>query len=182
MVTDWQPSLEFNTLLRMPELFVGVLLAFAIPFSPRDEDSESPSHRLEAILHAPVAYIILPIFALANTAVIIGADWMSSFASTNSIGIVAGLVVGKPLGITLFCGLAVATGLCKLPADMRWAHIIGAGMLGGIGFTMSIFITNLAFSGNGATIDASKIAILAGSLVAAVLGFVWLRLIPHRTR
>lgn len=158
----------------------GVLLAFAIPFSPRYEDESSPSHRLEHMLHRPVAFVVLPAFALANTAIAIGPGWRQEFLSENSIGIIAGLVVGKPLGITALTALAVFLGISKLPADVTWRHIIGAGMLGGIGFTMSIFITNLAFPHNPAIIDASKIAILIASVVAAALGFVCLRFAPQK--
>ncbi len=153
----------------------GVMLAFAIPFSAKDEDTKSPSHRLEHFLHRPVAFAILPIFALANTGIPIGADWFQSLASINSAGIMAGLLVGKPLGVTLLCLVAVAGGVCQLPPDLKWGHVIGAGILGGIGFTMSIFITNLAFAGNAETINASKIAILLASLVAGTVGFLWLR-------
>ena len=153
----------------------GVMLAFAIPFSAKDDDAKSPSHRLEQFLHKPVAFIILPIFALANTGILIGADWMQSVASMNSIGIIAGLVLGKPLGVTLLCLAAVASGVCRLPTDLNWRHIFGAGILGGIGFTMSIFITNLAFTGNAETINASKMAILLASLGAGTIGFIWLR-------
>lgn len=153
----------------------GVMLAFAIPFSHKDDDAASPSHRLEHILHKPVAFIILPVFALANTGVVIGADWMQSLAGTNSIGIVAGLLVGKPVGVFLLCFAAVAVGLCRLPEDLNWRHVLGAGILGGIGFTMSIFITNLAFAGDAATINASKMAILLASLTAGTAGFLWLK-------
>ena len=154
----------------------GVLLAFAIPYSARDDDADSPSHRLEQALHTPVAFGILPIFALANTGIVIGAGWVQDLLSHNSVGILAGLVLGKPLGITLACMLAVAVGLCSLPADLRWRHVIGAGLLGGIGFTMSIFITNLAFSTNAELINASKMAILSASLIAGVSGYAWLKL------
>ena len=153
----------------------GVMLAFAIPFSAKDEDATSPSHRLEHFLHKPVAFVILPIFALANTGIPIGADWFQSLASTNSAGIMAGLLVGKPLGVTLLCLVAVTSGICQLPPDMKWGHVVGAGIIGGIGFTMSIFITNLAFAGNAETINASKMAILLASLVAGTVGFLWLR-------
>ncbi len=154
----------------------GVLLAFAIPFSSRQDDAASPSHRLEHVLHRPVAFVILPIFALANTGIVIGGDWAQELASSNSLGILAGLVVGKPLGITILSFLAVAIGLCKLPLDLRWRHVFGAGLLGGIGFTMSIFITNLAFTDEPGVVNASKMAILLASLSAGVLGFVWLKL------
>lgn len=155
----------------------GVMLAFAIPFSAKVDDEESPSHRLEHFLHKPVAFIILPIFALANTAIVVGADWMQDLTSTNSVGIIAGLLVGKALGVTLLCFVAVASGICRLPPDLNWRHIVGAGILGGIGFTMSIFIANLAFAGNPESIDASKMAILVASLTAGTIGFLWLTLL-----
>lgn len=157
----------------------GVMLAFAIPFSAKADDEESPSHRLEHVLHKPVAFIVLPLFALANTAIVVGAGWMQDLTSTNSLGIIAGLLVGKPLGVTLLCFVAVASGLCRLPPDLSWRHILGAGILGGIGFTMSIFITNLAFAGNTETINASKMAILLASLTAGTIGFLWLKLFGH---
>jgi NhaA family Na+:H+ antiporter len=153
----------------------GVLLAFAIPFSAKEDDEESPSHRLEHLLHKPVAFIILPLFALANTAIVIGADWAGNLASVNSLGIIGGLFFGKPLGITLVSLAAVTIGLCKLPLDLNWKHVFGAGLLGGIGFTMSIFITNLAFVGNDLLVDSSKIAILLASLMAGIVGFIWLK-------
>lgn len=150
----------------------GVMLAFAVPFSAQDDDEVSSSHRLENILHKPVAFIILSIFALANTGVFVGADWIQGLSSLNSIGIAAGLIVGKPLGVTCLCVVAVTTGLCRLPLGLHWRHIVGAGMLGGIGFTMSIFITNLAFAGNADIISASKMAIVLASLTAGVIGFL----------
>jgi NhaA family Na+:H+ antiporter len=154
----------------------GVLLAFAIPFSAKEDDVESPSHRLEDLLHRPVAFVILPIFALANTGIVIGSGWAQSLTGANSLGIIGGLVVGKPLGITLLSLLAVAIGVCRLPLDLKWRHVFGAGLLGGIGFTMSIFITNLAFAGGAELINASKMAILLASLTAGALGFLWLKL------
>ena len=104
----------------------------------------------------------------------IGADWLQSVSSANSVGIISGLALGKPLGVVLLCLVAVASGICRLPPDLNWRHVGGAGLLGGIGFTMSIFITNLAFVGNPATINASKMAILLASLAAGVIGFLWL--------
>ncbi len=154
----------------------GVLLAFAIPFSSRAEDEKSPSHRLEHFLHKPVAFVVLPLFALANTAVVFEPQWQQSLASANSLGIILGLVLGKPVGIALLSYLAVRTGVCRLPADLTWSHIIGVGLLGGIGFTMSIFITNLAFAEQVHIINASKMAILMASLAAAILGLIWLSL------
>ncbi len=155
----------------------GVMLAFAIPFSAKDDDEQSPSHKLEHFLHKPVAFIILPIFALANTGIAVQADWFQHLTSANSIGIAAGLIAGKSVGVALFCFVAIAIGVCRLPSDLNWSHMIGAGILGGIGFTMSIFIANLAFPGNPEIINASKMAILLASLAAGIFGFLWLRLL-----
>lgn len=152
----------------------GVLLAFAIPFTSKEEDAGSPSHRLENFLQKPVAFVVLPLFALANTAIPISGDSLHYLTSWNSLGIAAGLIIGKFLGVTVFCFIAVLSGLCVLPSDLNWRHISGAGMLGGIGFTMSIFITNLAFSGSSVVIDASKLTVLIASAVAGLIGFLWL--------
>jgi NhaA family Na+:H+ antiporter len=153
------------------------MLAFAIPFSAKDDDEASPSHKLEQYLHKPVAFIILPMFALANTGVFIGTNWLPELTSTNSVGLIVGLIVGKPLGVMLLCFVAVTSGLCRLPRDVNWRHICGAGILGGIGFTMSIFIANLAFAGNAGTISASKLAIFLASLAAGAIGFLWFTLL-----
>ena len=154
----------------------GVMLAFAIPFSVKQDEEASPSHKLEHFLHKPVAFLILPIFAFANTGIVIGSSWAQDLSSANSMGIVTGLVIGKPLGITLLVFIAVFLGICRLPIDMNWKHVFGAGLLGGIGFTMSIFITNLAFTGAPELINASKIAILLASVTAGSVGFLWLSL------
>ena len=158
----------------------GVLLALAIPFSSKDDDEDSPSHKLEHVLHKPVAFVILPIFALANTGIVIGTTWAQELTASNSLGIMCGLIIGKPIGITLLSFIAVAVGLCKLPSGLNWKHIFGAGMLGGIGFTMSIFITNLAFTGNAEEITASKIAVLLASLCAGIMGYLWLRFLTKK--
>lgn len=152
----------------------GVLLAFAIPFGNGGE--KSPSYILQHFLHKPVAFFILPLFAMVNTCITIGDNWQSGLGKTNSLGIIAGLVIGKPLGIWLFSFVGVGLGLCSLPTDLKWKNIIGAGFLGGIGFTMSIFITLLAFD-NADVINNSKIAILIASLIAGAFGFLWLRFI-----
>jgi Na+:H+ antiporter, NhaA family len=151
----------------------GVLLAFVVPYGCGGR--KSPSYILQHILHKPVAFIILPLFAMANTSIAIGSDWLNSLGEPFSLGIIAGLVLGKPIGIVLFSIIAVWLGLASLPEDLKWGNIIGAGFLGGIGFTMSIFITLLAFD-NPVTIDGSKIAILIASCVAACVGFITLKL------
>jgi Na+:H+ antiporter, NhaA family len=155
----------------------GVLLAFAIPFTGKDDDPGSPSHRLELALQRPVAFVILPAFALANTAIIIGSGSFVGLTASNSLGIIAGLLIGKPVGITLLSLVAVSIGMCQFPADLNWKHVFGAGMLGGIGFTMSIFITNLAFAGEADIINASKMAVLLSSVTAGAAGYLWLKLL-----
>lgn len=154
----------------------GVLLAFAIPASKVVDDADSPSEVLEHALHKPVTLLILPIFAFVNAGVIVGAGWAESLMSSNSMGIILGLVVGKPIGVTLFAFVAVALGLCRLPNDLAWRHVFGAGALAGIGFTMSIFITNLAFVGAGDLVNDSKMAILIASVLSGLIGFTWLKL------
>ena len=151
----------------------GVLLAFAIPFGNGGE--KSPSYILQHFLHKPVAFFILPLFAIANTCISVGDSWQSGLGQRNSLGIIAGLVIGKPLGIWLFSFIGVGLGLCVLPTDLKWKNIIGAGFLGGIGFTMSIFITLLAFD-NAKIVNNSKIAILIASLIAGTIGFIFLKL------
>jgi NhaA family Na+:H+ antiporter len=158
----------------------GVLLAFAIPFTARRPETPSPSHRLEHFLHKPVAYIILPLFALANTGVTVDAAALALLITDNSLGIGLGLLVGKPVGVLLLCLLAVMLGICERPQGVSWAHVFGAGILGGIGFTMSIFITNLAFAGSFELINSSKLAVLSASLLAGVIGYLWLRALPVR--
>ncbi|WP_343615138.1 Na+/H+ antiporter NhaA [Flavobacterium sp.] len=152
----------------------GVILAFVIPFG--DGGKKTSSYRLQHFLHEPVAFIILPLFAIANTCIAIDADWYSGLHTPNAYGIIFGLVIGKPLGIILFSSIGVSAGLCALPKTLKWSHILGAGMLGGIGFTMSIFITLLAFK-DPEIILYSKISILIASLLSGILGFAYLKFI-----
>jgi NhaA family Na+:H+ antiporter len=157
----------------------GVLLAFTIPFTAKKAGVDSPSHRLERGLHKPVAFGVLPLFALANTGVVIDSGAFATVLGANGLGIVLGLLVGKPLGVSLACVAAVKTRLCVLPEGVTARHVVGAGLLGGIGFTMSIFITNLAFADSPDVINGSKLAILIASLAAGALGFTWLRKCGH---
>ena len=159
----------------------GVLLAFVIPFG--DGGKKTSSYRLQHFLHKPVAFFILPLFAISNTCIAIDSNWSEGLNNTNTIGILAGLIVGKPLGIWLFSFLSVSLGICALPKDLKWKDILGAGMLGGIGFTMSFFITLLAFKNDGEDIITySKIAILIASFVAGTIGFLWLRFYPKKIK
>jgi len=150
----------------------GVLLAFAIPFGKNDDTNIS--YQLQHALHKPVAFIILPLFALANTGILLHGDWYENLLQPNSTGILLGLVLGKPLGILLFAGLLVWLKWGSLPEGTTWKHIVGAGFLGGIGFTMSIFISNLAFEDAG-VVQLSKIAVLMASLLATLIGLGVLR-------
>jgi NhaA family Na+:H+ antiporter len=153
----------------------GVLLAFSIPFASRHPGIASPSHRVESVLQKPVALVVLPLFALANTAIPVDGELVRELSGPNSLGIVIGLVVGKPAGILLLCWLALASGLCRLPSGVGWRHVAGAGLLGGIGFTMSIFVATLAFAGDPGLVNSSKMAVLLASLVAGAVGYAWLR-------
>jgi len=150
----------------------GVLLAFVIPFAGGNENS--PSYKLEHFINKPVAFIVMPLFALANTGIVLTGNMMGGLITSNSLGIFSGLFVGKPLGIALFSFLAVKTGISQLPNEVTWRQIIGAGFLGGIGFTMSIFITLVAFE-NLEIIQSSKISILLSSLLAGIAGFIILK-------
>ena len=156
----------------------GVLLAFAVPFGNGSE--KSTSYILQHFLHKPVAFIVLPIFALANTAIILSGNIGLTLTQNYSLGIAVGLIVGKPLGIFLLTFLAVTIGLCKLPDDLNWKSIVGVGFLGGIGFTMSIFITLLAFD-NKTIINNAKFVILISSLIAGLIGFISLKLTLKQT-
>lgn len=147
----------------------GVLLAFAIPFTT--DDASNPSYKLQHFLHKPVAFIILPLFALANTGLILGKDWLKQILDTNSLGIILGLVVGKPLGILLFSWTMIRIKWCNMPQGINWKLLGGAAILAGIGFTMSIFISNLAFT-DLVTIRFSKIAVLLASFIATLLGLI----------
>jgi Na+:H+ antiporter, NhaA family len=148
----------------------GVLLAFTIPF--RKHMERPPSYVLQHALHKPVNFIIVPLFALANTAIHLPPSWKAEIFNANSMGISLGLVLGKPLGIVCLSMLGIRLGIAKLPEGMNTTKLIGMGLLAGIGFTMSIFISNLAFSGDPALIQSSKVAVLIASLGAAILGWL----------
>lgn len=152
----------------------GVLLAFTIPYDKIP--TQSLSAKLEHVLHVPVSFIILPLFALANTAITISTDGFDHFSMPLAMGIFFGLVVGKPVGILLATFIAVKSGLSELPTAVNFKRVFGVGILAGIGFTMSIFISMLAFR-DPQYINEAKLMILIASTVAAILGFVTLKLL-----
>jgi NhaA family Na+:H+ antiporter len=127
----------------------------------------SPLEYLEAVLHPWVAFLVMPVFALANAGVPLT---LSELGHPVSIAVAAGLLIGKPLGIFSFCWLTVKSGIARLPDGVTWPALLGGGMLGGIGFTMALFVAGLAVSGP--SLDAAKVGILAGSILSAALGTV----------
>jgi NhaA family Na+:H+ antiporter len=138
------------------------------------EKAQAPMLRLEHSLTPVVSFLIVPLFALANAGVALTGDVARMVADPVVLGIVAGLIIGKQVGITAAAWLVVRSGLAALPAGVTWAHIYGAAWLCGIGFTMSLFIANLAF-GTSETLSEAKIGILVASLIAGAVGYVLLR-------
>jgi NhaA family Na+:H+ antiporter len=140
-------------------------------------DVETPLQRMMHVLHPWVAFMILPLFAMSNTGLTFHEIIFSEIATNAvSLGIIFGLVFGKPLGITLFSFIAVKTKAAHLPKDIRWSHILGSAMLGGIGFTMSLFISDLSFS-TSQILNLAKMAILTASVLSAVIGIAFLGII-----
>jgi NhaA family Na+:H+ antiporter len=150
----------------------GVLLAFALPFDQGEKISLS--YKLQHALHRPVAFLIMPIFALANTGIVLSGASFETLISLNTLGIFLGLFLGKPLGIVLFSLAAIKLRLSQWPTDVSWRDLLGAGFLGGIGFTMAIFVTLLAF-GDTEIAQYSKLSILISSLLAGTIGYFILR-------
>ncbi len=139
---------------------------------------ESPMQRLEHALYPWVTYVIMPVFGLANAGVVLSGDLGAAVTHPVSIGIILGLVVGKQVGITLFSWLAIRLSVASLPRGVSWRQVYGAAWLGGIGFTMSIFIANLAFGGT-TLLPIAKMGILLASLAAGIAG--WLILATTKT-
>jgi len=148
----------------------GVLTAFAIPTTP--DAKESPLEKLEHVLVNPVNFVIMPLFALANTNIRFESEMIGGLTTTLGMGIILGLVVGKPLGISILSFLAVKIGICAKPSHASWSQVIGVGMLGGIGFTMSVFIALLSFPGMQVILSEAKFSILVGSILSGALGYV----------
>ena len=156
----------------------GVLFAFALPF--REQNNKSLLKVVQQSLHKPVAFIILPLFALANTSIPLGDISFTDIFKPHSLGIIIGLVFGKPLGITAFVYIALLSGICVLPRGIHLKTILGTGMLGGIGFTMSVFITLLAFHDT-TTSNEAKLAIVLASVVSGLLGYLFLTLVHNKS-
>jgi len=136
--------------------------------------AETPLQKIEQALHPWVAFLIMPLFALANSGIMIGADIFTAIINPVSIGVTTGLVIGKFVGIISFTWILVKTGLGKLPDQAKWKHIIGVALLAGIGFTMSLFISGLAFK-NPIFVDQAKYGILLASIVSGILGTIVLK-------
>ncbi len=151
----------------------GVILAFFLP-SFQSKNQISLVNRVERALHTPVNFVIIPLFALANTCVVFGWDKFNGAFNPMMLGIALGLFLGKPVGIFLFSYIAVKLKWAKLPDKVNWTLLIGAGLLGGIGFTMSIFITMLAFN-MPEMVNAAKMTIVVSSFMAGISGFIWLK-------
>ena len=149
----------------------GILLALTIPMKKID--------RLEHALHDPVNFLILPLFALANTTIVFPADIGTVLTSPVHHAVLTGLFIGKPLGIFIFSLLAVKARLAALPDGMHLKHLAGMGMVAGIGFTMSIFMATLAFTSPGVQLTA-KIAIITASLLSGITGYIYLRLLGRK--
>lgn len=141
--------------------------------------AETPLQKIEHALHPWVAFLIMPLFAIANSGILIGGDFFSAIINPVSIGVTLGLVIGKFVGVLLFTFIMVKTGLGSLPNQASWKHMIGIALLAGVGFTMSLFISGLAFS-NPAFIVQAKYGILTASVISGLSGYFFLKRISNR--
>lgn len=155
----------------------GVLVAMTLPTTP--DDVESPLEKLEHALTKPVNFIIIPLFAIANTSITFQSEMLGGLTSSMGLGIIIGLVVGKSIGILSTTFICVKSGLANLPEKATWAHIVGVGMLAGIGFTMSIFVSLLSFD-NPLHVEEAKLAVLLGSLLSGLSGYLYLNALSKR--
>lgn len=137
---------------------------------------QSPLQRIEHGLTPWVTFVVIPVFALSNAGIdLLGVAWRDALTHNVTLGVIGGLVIGKFAGISLFSWAAVRSGVARLPSGVRWAHLLGAAWLAGIGFTMSLFISQLAF-GDPALVEEAKLGILLGSALSALIGLLWLYL------
>lgn len=157
----------------------GVLLAFCIPTNPVKETS--PLEKLEHLLLKPVNFVIMPLFALANTNIHFENEMLHGVTSSLGLGIITGLVLGKPIGVLLFSWISVKLGFGSLPSKTNWKHILGLGMLAGIGFTMSIFVSILSFEDPGYQTEA-KFCILIASITAGFVGYQFLSALGEKAK
>ena len=184
------PSMPWLDMRRYSELLDDLQSQFNAALADGDEEmadvmlgrieyltrwTESVLDRLVRLVHGCSAYVVLPIFALANAGVALNADSIGAAAGTMVMwGVLLGLLFGKPIGTTGLAWLAAKAGIVELPNGATWKQVFGIGLLGGVGFTVALFVTDLAFSGS-SDLDAAKIGILAASLLAGVVGLVYLR-------
>jgi NhaA family Na+:H+ antiporter len=163
----------------------GVALALTIPMDVTpgrsDADATSPLHRLEHVLHLPVGFLIVPLFAFANAGVPVLQLPAAALAAPATLGVALGLLLGKPIGVFGMSALAIRLGLADAPAHASRLQMFGVALLCGIGFTMSLFIALLAFPGDLVLQSEAKIGILAGSLLSGVLGYAVLRMANSET-
>lgn len=158
----------------------GVIIGLTIPLRVVDENSKSPLRSLEHSLHPWVAYLILPIFAFANAGVDLSNLSMADFTNKVPLGIICGLFIGKQLGVFVTIKALVGLGFAKMPKGANWGHIYGVSVLTGIGFTMSIFIGNLAFPSHPEITNVARLGILVGSVLSAVVGYTVLSLVSKK--
>jgi NhaA family Na+:H+ antiporter len=153
----------------------GVALAFCIPLNKHLDEAQSPLLRLEQRLSPWVAFVVMPIFGFANAGVSLAGVSLSNLLDPVPLGVAAGLLLGKQIGVFTFALVAIKTGLAQMPTHSSWRQVYGVALLCGIGFTMSLFIGNLAFPGAQLLIDEVKVGVLAGSTLAALAGILVLR-------
>ena len=151
----------------------GVLTAMTVPTNA--SNSESALEKLEHLIAKPVNFIIIPLFAFVNTTIVFHNEMIAGLTSPLGLGIILGLLVGKTLGITFTCWICVKSGLANLPENATWKHMFGVGILGGIGFTMSIFVAMLSFKDHPIYIEEAKLCILVASCLAGVVGYLYLK-------
>jgi len=181
-VTRLLPYLILGTLLwglvlksGIHATLAAVVVAFCIPLNKDAEGDDSPLQRLERSLSPWVAFIILPIFGFANSGVSLSDVTVDHLLGPVPLGIALGLLFGKQAGVFTFALIAIKTGLTQAPAGTTWRQIYGASLLCGVGFTMSLFIGNLAFPESQRLMDEVKVGVLSGSILSALMGMAVLR-------
>lgn len=157
----------------------GILVAIALP-TTASSDGKSPLEKLEHILMRPVNFVIMPIFALANTNIEFESEMINGLLTPLGMGIILGLFIGKPVGIFIMSWISIKLGLSKMPDKAGWSHIIGVGLIAGIGFTMSIFISILSFTGAELLLKEAKFSILVASLLSGLVGSLLLKSIDKK--